>query len=256
MADQTRSFDLELSPDLQRGQSWRLLVALALVAYFVIGFRVGPMLSGNRGVSLRTPLDDQIPFLPWTIYFYASFYVALAYPLFVVRCPRLFDRVAMAYFAVLSLCFVCYLVFPVTAVGFRPDPSILDDHVFHEWGLKLTYALDEPSNLFPSLHLSMAVMLALAAWKASPWLGALALPLVAGVTVAIFTVKQHYLADGVAALGLAAGVYYWILRPYPDRQVAEEERSNGWRGVARFAVFHAGVLLACYVAFRLGVKAW
>ena len=256
MTDQARSADLELSSELQRGQTWRLLVTLALFAYFVVGFRIAPMLSGGRAVSLRTPLDDQIPFLPWTVYFYVSFYIALAYPLFVVRCPRLFDRVAVAYFAVLSLCFVCYLVFPVTAVGFRPDPSSLDEHVFHEWGLKLTYAIDEPSNLFPSLHLSMAVTLTLAAWKASPRLGALALPLVVGVAVAIFTVKQHYLADGVAALGLAAGVYYWILRPYPNRHVDEAERSNGWRGVASFAVFHAGVLCACYVAFRLGVKAW
>ena len=254
MTDQTRDFELELPLDLPREATRRLVISLALFAYFVIGFRVMPMLSAARATTLRTFLDDQIPFLPWTIYFYASFYIALVYPLFVVRCPRLFDRAALAYFAVLSLCFVCYMAFPVTAVGFRPDPSSLDERVFHEWGLKLTYALDEPYNLFPSLHLSMALTLTLAAWKASPRMGALALPIVGGVAVAIFTIKQHYLADGLAALGLAGGIYYWILRPYPTQRVAERERSNGWRGATSYLVFHAGALLACYVAFRLGVK--
>ncbi len=234
----------------------RWLVALALVAYFVVGFRVLPMTAVGRATTLRTALDDKIPFLPWTMYLYAFVYTAMLYPLFVVRCSRLFNRVVLAYFAVLTLSFLCYLAFPVTSVGLRPDSSMLSDHVFHEWGLKLNFALDEPYNLFPSLHLSIATLAMLSAWKASPRLGALALPIVVGVGIAIVTVKQHYVVDGVAALALSAAVYCWILRPYPTRQIAERQRTYGWRGAARYFAFHCAIYLALYGAFRMGVTAW
>lgn len=256
MAEQTRNFDLEISWNPQRETTRRALITIAVLTYFVVGFRVVPMLSASRATTLRTFLDDRIPFLPWTVYFYAAVYVAGAYPVFVVRCPRLFDRTMMAYTALLTASFLCYLVFPVTSIGFRPDPSTLNDRIFHEWGLKLNYALDEPYNLFPSLHLSIVSIAMLSAWKASARLGALALPLVAAVAVAIFTLKQHYLADGIAALCLTTGIYYLFLKPYPARQIPERERSYGRRGAATYLAVHTGIYLALYVAFRCGLKVW
>jgi hypothetical protein len=255
--DEVGSLELPIPAWLrQREMLQRWLMAAAMVVYFVVGFRLVPMVAAGRATTLWTTLDDRIPFLPWTIYVYAFVYTAMLYPLFVVRCSRLFQRVAMAYFAVLTISFVCYAVFPVTSIGLRPNTAGLSDHVFHEWGIKLNYALDEPYNLFPSLHLSIAILAMLSAWKAAPRVGALALPIVGGVGIAIFTTKQHFLADGVAAIGLAVAVFLWILQPYASREVPEAQRTFGYRGAAGYFAFHCGVYLALYVAFRMGARVW
>jgi membrane-associated phospholipid phosphatase len=256
MLDQVQELALELPWGRLRNPARRVLLAILMVSYFVAGQRLIPLAVEGRASTLHCFLDDLVPFWPWTMYLYAFVYTSMLYPLFVVRCDRLFRRVVLAYFAVLTIAFACFLAFPVTAIGLRPAPAMLRDEVFHEWGLKLNYALDPPYNLFPSLHLSIAATAMLSAWKASRRFGVLATPIVAGVGMSIVTVKQHYVVDGLGAIILAAAVFLLVLRPYPTDAVPEGQRSYSWRGPAAYAAFHCLVYLGLFVAFRMGAKAW
>jgi len=227
------------------------LTAVSLTLFWLIGHHVDP----HSAAVLRTPLDDAIPFWPWSVYLYSWVYTSMLYPLFIIRCPALFLRTALAYALVLAVCLAAFALFPVTSLALRPDPATLDVTTFHGWGTRLTYFVDPPTNLFPSQHLAIAVIATLAAWKTRPLWGALALPIAVGVGVSICTMKQHYVVDGVAAVALAVAVWAAVLRPF--RPPATTGRvASSWRGPAAYFAFHGLVYLALYVTYRAGWRPW
>lgn len=241
---------------MRRDLAVRVAAAVLVIGYFIGGFHLVAALARHQQVhTLRTSLDDAIPLVPWTVYLYSWVYTSALYPLFVVRGPRLFRRTVVAYLVVLTASFACFALFPVTSIGLRPDPRVLDDRVFHGWGLRLTYVADPPYNLFPSLHLSIACIALLSAARASVRLAALALPIVVAIAITICTTKQHFVADGLGALVLSAVVYRAVLAPY-RREDDPSPRTFGARGPLLYLLFHASVYAALYALFRSGFRAW
>jgi membrane-associated phospholipid phosphatase len=227
------------------------LTVSSMTLFWLIGYGVDP----HAAAVLRTPLDDAVPFWPWSVYMYSWVYTSMLYPLFVIRCPALFRRTLLAYALVLAVCLASFALFPVTSLGLRPDVAALDTTTFHGWGTRLTFFVDPPTNLFPSQHLAIATLCVLAAWKARPLWGALALPIALGVGVSILTMKQHYIADGLAAVALAFAAWALVLRRY--RPPAGTPRvAATWRGPAAYFAFHGLVYLALFVAFRAGWRPW
>lgn len=227
-------------------QSWeRWPLTLAIGAAFVVGYTLtsrGP----TDGAVLETALDRAIPFVPASILVYSSVYGAALIPLFVVRCPRLMRRAALAYAIVLTLAFGTYLIFPVSGVALRPPPAAIPEGFFG-WGLRTTYAIDPPNNLFPSLHLASAALSAAIAWYARRAYGLLTFLGMLAIGVSTWTVKQHFVADSVAAL-VCAGVGWAIaLRGYDPRAVPDDERARGWGGplgyLGLMAAFYAGAFV-------------
>jgi membrane-associated phospholipid phosphatase len=235
----------------------RALVALALLAVMITGYRlIGFAVEPGDARELRLAIDDAIPFWSWSVYLYSWVYTSMLYPAFVVRSPRLFRRIVVAYAVVIVVSLLCFAFLPVSAVRFRPDVSSLDTTAFHEWAVRLTYFVDPPYNLFPSLHLSIATLAALSAWTARRLFGALAFPIVAGIAVSICTMKQHYVVDGVAALVLATATWALVVRPFRGERPAAGDAAYSWRGPLVYLGFHALVYLGFYVAFRLGFTPW
>ncbi len=233
----------------------RLLLTLAVLAYFVAGFEtVAAVAAPGRAHTLHTAFDDAIPLVPWTVFLYSWVYASALYPVFVLRSRALLRRAVVAATLTLTVAFVCFAVYPVTSVGLRPDPSLLDDTRFDEWGLRLTYFADPPYNLFPSLHLGTATVAALSAGRASRWLGLAGAPVVLAIAVTICTTKQHYLVDGVAAMVLAAAVWFAVLRT--ARPEPGEAPAFGWRGAAVYVGFHALVYGFFGALFLAGYRPW
>jgi len=217
---------------------------------------MGHLVDRESAHTVATPLDEAVPFLPWTAYVYALVYTAMLYPLFVVRCGRLFRRTVLAYAVTVGVSLLCFVLYPVTSLHLRPDISALDDSVFHNWGVHLCYTLDPPANLLPSLHMSVALVAAISSFMASRLFGSFAFIMVAAITPSILTMKQHYVLDAVAALPLVAAVYVAILRPYRHESSPPAERAFSWRGPAAFLGFNAFFYLAFYAAFRAGLRFW
>ncbi len=240
--------------DLLAGIGARVGIALALLAVTIVAYRaVAFRVDAAASHTLRLAIDDRIPFLPWTVYLYSWVYTSMLYPLFVVRCPRLFRRTVEAYALTIGVSLATWALFPVTAVGFRPEIASLDTSVAHGWGVALTYFVDPPHNLFPSLHLAAAMLAVLVAWKARPLFALCALPVVLGVAISISTMKQHYVLDGVASLVVVAVVYRLRLAPY---RAFPGLVAYSWRGPALYVCFHLSVYLALYLAFLAGFRPW
>lgn len=236
---------------------WRVLLFLSVVVvdmgiFWLISYGIAP----GEGHSLRTAIDDHIPFLAWTIFLYSSVYTASAYPLFSVRCPRLFRRTVAAYVTILIIHLFSFAVFPVAGWDFRPDVTGLAADTFYNWGVRLTFFVDPPTNLFPSQHVSIAVIAMLAAWRARAAAGLALLPVVIGICISISTVKQHYFVDGLAGIALAVLVYWFVIRPYDDQGQAPDETSFTWRGPAGYYLLHMTFYAIFYVLYLSGFRPW
>jgi membrane-associated phospholipid phosphatase len=241
----------EPPPGIGRG-AWieRALLTAGLVALFAAGyFCVGKAVDPARARELATGLDARLPFVPATIWVYAWVFPAAFAPLFVVRSRDLFRRVVLAYAIVMVISFLAFALFPVTSSRLRADVGGLDRTRFSQWAVALLYRIDPPLNLFPSLHLSIAALAALACWKADRRTGG---PMGAGVALvglSICTVKQHFVLDGIGGLALAALVWGVTFRKRPP--APEEPFVPPGRGTAMYVVFLAACYGALYVAFRV-----
>jgi len=228
----------------------------AVVAFFVIGYyTLGLHTDPARAHTLRTRLDDAIPFVAWTIFGYAWSYTFALLPVFVVRSHELFRRTVYAYLAAMAFAFACFAIYPVTSVGFRPDLATLEDGGLITWAAHFNFSADPPYNLFPSLHLATATITAYSVWKARRLFGVFAFAIAAVIAISICTCKQHFIADGVAGLVLAGVLSAWLLRPYRTELVPMAERAYCWRGFAGYLAFHATFYLAFGIAFLLRTRA-
>jgi hypothetical protein len=230
-----------LNPAIERALLAGGVVALFVAGYFGIGLHAPPSIVRE----LRTPLDSAIPFLAPTIWIYLWLFPASLLPLFLIRDRDLFRRTIAGYAIVIAVSLAIFAAWPVTSKGLRADPSTLDTTRIAPWTVALLYRLDPPYNLFPSLHLSVAALAALSAWKASRLYGVAVSLGVVLIAVSICTVKQHFVWDGVGGLLLAGAAYALVLAPYtPPRGI---DPAYGWRGPAAYAVLVA-LMYAGFVA--------
>jgi len=228
----------------------RLAIALGLLLYgFGSYFWIARSVDPTTAASLATPWDARIPFVPASIYVYASVYVLIALPIFLVESPALFRRAAWAYGSMLTVCLLCFRFFPVSGAELRPSLDGLNASPFVLWGLRLNYALDPPLNLFPSLHLAGASLAALTTWKARRTYGLVAFAAVAIVSVSVCTVKQHFWVDAVAGIGLALAVYAVLLRPFVLPPGERAARGLGaWLAFAVLLLGSYGLLYALFLS--------
>ncbi len=246
---------MSLLPQTMPAMKTRIATAIALAvvgmsAYMLIGIATDPTAAG----SLNTPLDDAIPFWPGSIYLYTWIYTVMLYPLFVVRSGPLWNLVVKAYIYVLAINLLCHFFWPVTSIDLRGDVSAFNPEHLTDWGVLVTYKYDPPYNLFPSLHMAVAVVATMAAWKARPLYGGLACLIALGVAISIVTLKQHFVADGVAGLALGGLIYYLTFRHYRPAEVPMAERAFGWRGPVIYLAFHGSVYVTLIVAWLLGFE--
>ena len=120
-----------------------------------IPFQLARLLArGKRHYCLALPIDDAIPFLPWTvfIYFFACFLFWFFLYRRVARLPRQSaDRFFCANLLGKLVCFFFFAFFPTTLT--QPEPN---GPGFWDACMRFVYWIDEPNNLFPSLHCFIA----------------------------------------------------------------------------------------------------
>jgi membrane-associated phospholipid phosphatase len=186
------------------------IATIWVFGYFSLGAR-GPL---PHQADLRTAIDEWIPFVGWMIWPYLLGIAFPLTPLIAIRCHHLFRLAAVGYGAVITTSLVCFLLFPVASPELRPDPWVVDLDPISKRVIAALHAIDPPSNLFPSLHVSLAALAALLIWKAAPRWGLLAATCAITIGISVCTLKQHVVFDVVAGLALAAVAYTFIFRSY------------------------------------------
>jgi membrane-associated phospholipid phosphatase len=152
--------------------------------------------------ELGTSVDDLIPFAPGWVWVYSLlYYPTILYVNLVLTSPGQFTQVASSYMLLLALQLPCFLAFPVsTPRRWRVGSG---GRTLSERFLAFVQRFDAPSNSFPSMHTSVAMLTALHLYDRHGS-ATLAFPVLIGLSC-LFT-KQHYLVDipAGAALGWVA----------------------------------------------------
>jgi len=152
--------------------------------------------------EFRFPLDERIPFLPAWVWIYSLlYYPAILYVNVVLTTAERFTHVAFSYLVLLALQALFFIIFPVrTPHHWRPS---LERRSKSERFLAFVQRYDAPTNSFPSMHTSVAMLTALHLYAHSGP-AVFLFPLLIGLSC-VFT-KQHYLVDvpAGAALGWVA----------------------------------------------------
>ena len=152
--------------------------------------------------EFHLPLDARIPYVPAWVWVYSLlYYPAILCVNVVLKSAEQFTRVAFSYFVLLALQAVFFVVLPVrTPPHWRAPKGRAGPAGYSERLLALVQRYDAPSNSFPSMHTSVAMLTALHLCGHFGPL-AFAFPVLIGLSC-VFT-KQHYLVDVPAGATLA-----------------------------------------------------
>lgn len=147
--------------------------------------------------------DDLIPFVEYFIVPYLFWFVYLVGMIFYTL---FFDTKSFVYLMKLiiitcSAACIAYVVFP-TAQGLRPE-TFARENVFTEI-VRAFYAFDTNTNVCPSVHVSAAIVVMMAAWnskhfKKTVWRAAFAATTILISLSTLFT-KQHSLIDVICGI--------------------------------------------------------
>lgn len=148
--------------------------------------------------ELSSRVDEWIPYAPSWVWIYSFlYYPAILYINAVIPSAEDFTRVAASYLLLLLLQAACFVLIPVrTPARWR---AINRGRTTAERFLAFVQRFDAPTNSFPSMHTSVAMLTALHL-EASLGPAVFAFPALIGVSC-LFT-KQHYLIDIPAGAGL------------------------------------------------------
>ena len=166
--------------------------------YFLVQFAV------SHSYSFMTPLDKLIPFVPEFIWIYHTLI-----PVIIITTIFSMERRTVFFNTILALSFsvliltTCHILFP----SFYPRQEIPSGSI-SLWLVNVTRTVDAACNTFPSGHVTFSWILYLCISdaeriKRTKWLRLTYLLWATLIALSTLVLKQHYIFDVVAGLGLA-----------------------------------------------------
>lgn len=179
-------------------------VCLAFNALVYNGSRA--LMGGKPHYDLTTALDRAIPFHPgWVWIYIASFaFWAVGYIMVARQGRTHWYRYVATVLMAKAVCGLCFLLLPTTNVR----PELLEET---GWLMRLVYRLDDPTELFPSIHCleSWLCYLGVRGQKRCPkWYPGFACVSAVLIFASTQFTKQHYLIDIPAAVLIAEGAWF------------------------------------------------
>lgn len=194
------------------GYGWVCLIGLIACQVLVFCATRIPLQYMDK-LDLSIPLDARIPFRPeWITVYVLSFasWLVTFFLLFRQRREHVY-RNSAAYLLTLLITFACFMLLPAELQ--RPEVPSKD---FFSWLTRLVYAIDQPNNLCPSLH----VVCSYYCWRClydtegvPLWYRRFNFVFLLLVSASILLVKQHLVVDVPAAV-LASEVPLQLARRF------------------------------------------
>lgn len=196
---------------------------------------------GNEWIP-RMALDDMIPMVPWFAipYLYWFVYLTGMFLFCAVLDKKHYYRLLASMVAGTLICLVIFYFLPSTV----PRPVIMG-HDSMSGLVRFIYSMDKPYDCFPSLHVLYAFLVTAFFMRATRHTGGRIFAVVSFVLISLATIfiKQHYIADALAATVMGAvfflifdNEYFWaavgglrsiavqpVSTPEPDSLVVTDE---------------------------------
>ena len=160
--------------------------------------------NGRKAYDVSIGVDRLIPFVPFFILFYLSWWVLVWLPIFLsFNNLKLLKRVTFLFVSLNVVSNLIFLLFPTTIIR----PEIMGRSIVEQL-TGLFYTLDAPYNLFPSLHISSLVAsYCMVYYLKRSWAQVL-LPWFLVVLISPLFIKQHSVIDVMGGLVLGWLAFY------------------------------------------------
>lgn len=202
-------------------EDMRIPLLLALVCNTIAYYGSRLLTAGREHYNLSNRLDEQIPFVPWTITIYWGCYLFWVVN-YIIGCRQDRERAfrfMSADFLAKLVCLICFLVFPTTNI--RP---IIEGNSIWDELMRMLYRVDAADNLFPSIHCltsSFCFIAVRGSEKVSKWYKGVSFLIAAGICISTLTTRQHVLIDVIAGVALSelSWLFVWksgFSRKYMD----------------------------------------
>lgn len=184
-------------------------------AYFLTLFR-----TADYHV-IHVALDDKIPFLPVFVVFYFFWYVYVPIHL-IVSARKNRDFFFLQSTTLLVTMLICWLVFLIYPTCIDFIPKVTGNDPFSAL-CRFLYDIDQPINVFPSMHCANAVAIHLTVCFAGPFRNKriwhiLDTAVCIMICLSTLFIKQHSVLDAVAGIILAVVVFLVVRTLYLRRR--------------------------------------
>lgn len=158
--------------------------------------------------DLTNPMDELIPFLPWTVSIYFGCYIfwGINYYLSSLQKREARDRFFCADLLAKTVCFLLFILIPTTNVR----PEIAGESMWDRL-MAFLYWIDDADNLFPSIHCLVSWLCWISVRDRrdiSPVYRWFSLAAAAAVCISTLTTRQHVLVDVAGGVLLAELCYF------------------------------------------------
>ena len=184
-------------------ETMRIPIFLALACNMMAYYGSRMLMANREHFIFSSRLDEQIPFVPWTIIIYLGCYVFWIMN-YIIGCrqdrDRAFRFMSADFFAKL-VCLLCFLIFPTTNI--RP---VIEGNSIWEELMRLLYHVDAADNLFPSMHCLTSAFCFIAVKgneKVPKWYKTASFLMAASICASTLTTRQHVLIDVIAGVALS-----------------------------------------------------
>ncbi len=174
----------------------RLLVAPFLI---IGGLWLHELVQAQAGIpyNVDNALEQAIPFLPWTIWIYFSFFLFIGSTVFRVE-DDLFARFVVSSSLAATIAWSIVLLLPISFD--RPDASLIDSELYRQI-FTFVHEADPSHITFPSLHVGVTWICTILLWNRPGRLWRFALGV--AISLSTLTTKQHLISDVIGGIALA-----------------------------------------------------
>lgn len=218
-----------------------LFAIVPLVSCFVFNMIIynGTMVlcSDWHHYDLTTCLEDAVPLIPEWMYIYWGCFVFWIINYIMIGRINREDKASFYRFIITDMssrivCAFFFIFFPTANT--RPDVPI---EGFSTWLLNFLYQIDQPTNLFPSIHCLVSWLSFIGIRKSNKvpfWYKTASCVMALLVVLSTQFTKQHFWIDAVAGISLAEILFFINNRINAYRHV---ERFFGWINQKLFHLF-------------------
>lgn len=186
-------------PDKSRCYAWLKFMLVFYVLFFPVYFGTPYLVSPERpALLLFFDWETRIPLIPWMIWPYLTLFTLFCVPLVQMSVDEM-HRLTLQSTIPLLTAGVCFVAFP-SRIGF--PPAEID--AWHRPVFDFLWAVDNPQNLVPSLHIAFSTLILLGARQVTTArLRPFYLAWLVVMVCAVILVHQHHIIDVVTGIVIA-----------------------------------------------------
>ena len=191
-----------------------LIVAIIFTSIYSLA---GNYYLGTPNKLPVTWIDSNCPFLLWTFWIYISDYFFLVIAGLITPDYRYFFRFQKAFWAIVSFHIAIFLICP-TSIS---RPAITGSDISSKIG-QIIQIVDNTTNCFPSLHVSLTFLAAFIVIKISKILWIPSMFWAIAIAISTLTTKQHYFYDVIGGT-LISVIFFTIFFRDLDKKINSDK---------------------------------